>query len=82
MRARGTEGAESEPLTDEKWFPLYRKIQDKKKNIVMNFYADREIYGLERLIKSIDPVGVYLQIDCSSREIAEDIYEKICVWSQ
>ena len=75
-------GSGSEPLTDEKWFPLYRKIQDKKKNIVMNFYADREIYGLERLVKSIDPVGVYLQIDCSSREIAEDIYEKICVWSQ
>jgi hypothetical protein len=37
--------------------------------------------GAERLIKSIDPTGVYISVKCSSKEKAEDMLENITLWS-
>ena len=71
------------PLTDEKWFDIYRKIQDKKKNLVLQGgINDRNLAAAERLIKSIDPVGVYISVHCSSPEKAEDLLEKVTRWSE
>lgn len=69
--------------SDKKWFDLYRKIQDKKKNLII--LADalvNDMKGLESLIKTLDPTGVYLQFNCSSKAVAEDLLEKITVWSR
>lgn len=72
-----------EPLWDEKWFGLYRKIQDKKKNIVLlDGLNENDMAGAERLIKSVDPTGVYISVHCSSREKAEDMLEKVTRWSE
>ena len=71
------------PLWDEKWFELYRKIQDKKKNLVLiGGVNERDMVGAERLIKSIDPTGVYIGIGCSSKEKAEEMVEKITRWCE
>lgn len=76
-------GAGSAPLTDEKWFPLYRRIQDKKKNVVLlGGVSENDPAGAERLIKSLDPTGVALTLRCSSRAKAEDMAEKIERWSE
>lgn len=76
-------GAGETPLWDERWFDMYRKIQDKKKNIVLRLAInENEMAGAERLIKSIDPVGVYISVNCSCREKAEDILEKVTRWSE
>ena len=76
-------GAGQAPLTDEKWFDIYRKIQDKKKNLVLQGgINDRNLAAAERLIKSIDPVGVYISVHCSSPEKAEDLLEKVTRWSE
>ncbi len=76
-------GAGIEPERDEKWFGIYRKIQDKKKNLVLsNGISEHDMAGVERLIKSIDPAGVYLHIDCSCKEKAEEMLEKITRWSE
>ena len=78
-----TSGAGNEPLWDEKWFGLYKKIQDKKKNLVLLGGIDEnDLKGAERLIKSIDPTGTYISIGCSCKEKAEDLLEKITKWSE
>lgn len=75
-------GAGEAPLTDEKWFSLYRRIQDKKKNLILlHGISENDMQGAERLIKSIDPAGVYISVKCSSKEKAEDMLEKITLWS-
>jgi len=76
-------GAGEAPLYDEKWFGLYRRIQDKKKNLVLlGGISEKNLAGAERLIKSIDPTGVYISINCSCKEKAEDLLEKITRWSE
>ncbi len=76
-------GSGQAPLTDEKWFDLYRKIQDKKKNIVLlGGIQEDDLEGAERLIKSLDPSGLFISVECSGREKAEDILEKITRWSE
>lgn len=78
-----TSGDGNAPLTDEKWYGLYRKIQDKKKNLVLlGAITENDLAGAERLIKSIDSTGVYISIACSSKEKAEEILEKITKWAE
>ena len=78
-----TAGDGEKPLWDEKWFPLYKKIQDKKKNIVLlGGISENDMAGAERLIKSIDPTGVYMSVWASSPEKAEEIIEKVELWSR
>lgn len=77
-----TSGDGEKPLWDEKWFPLYKKIQDKNKNIVLlGGISENDMAGAEKLIKSIDPTGVYMSVWASSPEKAEDMLEKIEMWS-
>ena len=76
-------GDGKEPLPDPQWFELYRKIQDKKKKLVLLKGIDEnDLAGAERLIKSIDPTGVFISVNCSSKEKAEDLLEKITRWSE
>ena len=77
-----TAGGGEAPLWDEKWFPLYRKIQDKKKNLVLlGGISERDMAGMERLIKTLDPTGVYISAWFSSPEKADEIIGKIENWS-
>ena len=76
-------GAGQAPLYDECWFDLYRKIQDKKKNLVlMGGVSEKDIEGSERLIKSLDPTGTYISAHFSSRESAERMLENIIKWTK
>ncbi len=73
-----------EPLTDAKWLGLYKKIQDQKKNIVLlgkEYMLWRDLAALERLVKTLDPAGLYIELKCPSRAVAEDLLEKITAWS-
>ena len=77
-------GAGQAPEWDEKWFPIYRKIQDKKINLILRRGADeKDPAGMEKLIKSIDPVGTYI---CSSafscEENAQKMADNIARWSE
>ncbi len=76
-------GAGSEPLWSEKWFPLYKKIQEKKKNLVLcGGISEKNIDAAEPLIKTLDPTGVYISIKCSCKEKAEEVLEKVTRWSE
>lgn len=77
-------GAGQAPEWDEKWFPIYRKIQDKKKNLILRRGADeKDPKGMERLIKSIDPVGTYISSTAfSCEENAQKMADDIARWSK
>ena len=77
-------GAETRySIRDGAWFDLYRKIQDKKKNLVLiGGVQENDMEGSERLIKSIDPAGTYISARFSCREKAEEMLEKIIRWSE
>lgn len=78
-----TPGAGKAPLWDEQWFPIYKKIQDKKKNLVLlGGISQQDMPGMERLIKTLDPIGVYISAWFSDPSTADDILEKIEIWSR
>lgn len=78
-----TAGDGEKPLWDEKWFPIYKKIQDKKKNIVLlGGYSERDEAGFERLIKTLDPTGLYISAGSSTPEKADELVEKVEIWSR
>jgi len=79
-----TAGDGNLPESDEKWFDLYKKIQDKKKNLVLFVpgNTDKDIKCLERLVKTLDPTGLYINTRLSSEQKAEDLFENILRWSE
>lgn len=72
-----------EPIWDQRWFSLYRSMQDKKKNIVLSKGLNpRDLASAERLIKSVDPTGFYISVNCANRGQAETLYENVLRWCQ
>lgn len=66
---------------EEKWFPLYKKIQDKKKNIILNNgLSVNDLKASERLIKSIDPTGVYISFTAPDKDTADRMVELVEKW--
>ena len=77
-----TAGDGQAPLWDEKWFPVYKKIQEKNKNLVLlGGISERDMSGMERLIKTLDPTGLFISTGFSSPEKTDAIIEKIEQWS-
>ena len=75
-------GANCEPLWDEKWFDIYRKIQDKHKNLVLlGGIHEGDMAGAERLIKSLDPTGLYLTYTTNSKDNADRMLEYVEKWT-
>ena len=78
-----TPGSGNDPLTSKKWFPLYQKIQEKNKNLVLlGAINEKNLDAAEPLIKTLDPKGLYISVNCSCKEKAENILEKITLWSE
>ena len=74
-------GAGQAPYTDECWFDLYRRIQDKKKNIVLRGVNPYDDAALERLVKTFDHAGLYMTLNCRTPDDADRTVEKIERWS-
>ncbi len=71
------------PIWDEKWLSLYKKIQDKNKNLVfIGGISENHEKEAERLVKTLDPKGLYISADFSSKEKAEEMVEKITRWCE
>jgi 5-methyltetrahydrofolate--homocysteine methyltransferase len=60
-------GAQGPEMTDDKWIPVYQKIQAGGKNIVM----DAEPQNLAKMYKQYDPKGLYVSSGLGSQVIAE-----------
>lgn len=74
-------GSGKAAITDPCWFDLYRKIQDKKKNLVLlGTVAEYTMPAIERLVKTLDPTGLYLSGSFGSFDAAERAVEDISRW--
>lgn len=75
-------GGGQPPKWDEKWFSMYKKIQDKKKNLVLNGgFPLNDLKAAEKIIKSLEPTGVYISFTAPDKDTAERIVELIEKWS-
>lgn len=79
-----TAGDGNAPVSDEKWFGLYKKIQDKKKNLVLfvSCNTEQDMNRLESLVKTLDPTGLYINTGLSSQQKAEELFENVIRWSK
>jgi hypothetical protein len=66
-------GARFDSESIEKWFPLYKKIQEKKKSIVV--YP--KINEIDLVLKNLKPEGLFIQMHVSSEEEAKQIMKKV-----
>ena len=58
------------------------KIQAKNKNLVLNGGLPvNDLKAAERLIKSLDPTGVYLSFTAPDKDTAERMVELVEKWS-
>jgi len=75
-------GGGQPPKWDERWIPMYQKIQAKNKNLVLNNgFSINDLKASERLIKSLDPTGVYISFVAPDKDTAERMVELIEKWS-
>jgi len=75
----GTGNAE---LWEECWFDMYKKIQDKKKNLVLHGgIPGGGGYDAERVIKTLDPTGLTICTGCANQAEADRLIEDVCRWS-
>ena len=71
------------PMWDESWFPLYKKIQDKKKNIILlGGISQDDMAGAEKLVKTLDPAGLYISCHARDKDTADRIVERVEEWSK
>jgi len=69
------------PMWDECWFPMYKKIQDKRKNIVLLIgVSPEDMDGAEKLIKTLDPTGLYIACNAPDKDTADRIVEAVEKW--
>jgi 5-methyltetrahydrofolate--homocysteine methyltransferase len=60
------------------WFPLYKKIQEKKKLLVL---LDMAVDDIENLLKEISPRGLLISSRCNSVEEANYVLNAIGKWT-
>lgn len=76
-----TSGDGKPALTDPCWFDMYKKIQDKKKNLVLlGPVTPHNLPGIERLCKTLDPTGLYMSGWFTDQAEGEYIVECIEKW--
>lgn len=64
--------------SDDCWFKYYRRIQDKGKRLMIDRFSPG---GLEKLVKTLSPTGLYIRTECLSETEALDLMEKVEKWS-
>jgi 5-methyltetrahydrofolate--homocysteine methyltransferase len=63
--------------SDEMWFPMYKKIQAKGKNLII--YAEPK--EIEKLLENISPKGVYINTYCETEDEAKELIKNVEKWS-
>lgn len=61
----------------ERWIPVYKKIQEKGKNLVLLSVHPSEI---DDLIGCLSPKGLYISTSCKSEEEANRLLKKVEKW--
>ena len=72
-------GSAQPDVTDSCWFPMYKKIQEKKKNIVL---LSANPAGIENLLNNIDSTGLFIMTEAKSKEEADALIKNSEKWSK
>ena len=68
---------EEKDCSSNQWIPLYKKILEHKKNLVISIPCNKVLETIEK-IKSIGSIGrIAIQTTCSNKEQARKIVEKL-----
>ncbi|OIO01374.1 hypothetical protein COY52_02020 [Candidatus Desantisbacteria bacterium CG_4_10_14_0_8_um_filter_48_22] len=71
-------GAGQPGCESRKWFPLYKRIQEKKKMLILGGIPPNNI---EELLKEISPKGLLISTWAASEDEAKDLLSKAAKWS-
>ncbi len=74
-----TPGAGNYDVCNEIWFPLYKKIQLKGKNLVL---LGAKPANVEKLLENLSPKGLYISTACSSEDEARELIKKTEKWTR
>ena len=66
-------------VAHDKWFPLYEKIQKKKKCLVLMDVKPEEI---GKILSRISSKGLFLTTVCNSEDEAEELLRLVRKWSR
>ncbi|NLJ25985.1 MAG: hypothetical protein GX354_11310 [Firmicutes bacterium] len=69
-----TPGDGNPRVDSPKWYPLYKRIQDAGKNLVL---LDTPPRGIERLLKELSPKGLLIQTHVDSEEEARSLLKEV-----
>jgi 5-methyltetrahydrofolate--homocysteine methyltransferase len=72
-------GAGNPGVGSPKWFPLYRRIQDKGKLLVLQGMAKENI---EQVMDELSPRGLLISMGCNSGEEAKEVLRKVEKWTK
>ncbi len=75
----GDTGVPESSMAHDVWMPLYRKIQKKKKCIVLLGVPPHEI---EKILGTISAKGLFITTNCASRKEADELLRNVKRWSR
>ena len=75
----GDTGVPESSVAHDKWFPLYEKIQKKKKCLVLMDVKPEEI---GKILSRISSKGLFLTTVCNSEDEAEELLRLVRKWSR
>jgi hypothetical protein len=74
-----TPGASNFGVGSEIWFPLYKKIQEKKKLLVL---LDMEVKDIENVLSVLSPRGILISTRCRSVDEAQYLLKNVEKWTK
>ena len=63
----------------EEWYPMYKRIQEKGKKLVLRGIDPNRI---EKLLDNISPKGLFISTNCETEEDAKELIRKVEKWSK
>ena len=63
-----------------KWFPLYKRIQEQGKLLVLIDRVQKD--EVEQLMAELKPEGMLIRTECDSEEEARDLLQKVEKWTR
>jgi hypothetical protein len=75
----GDTGVPESSVAHDRWFPLYEKIQARKKSLVLMDVTPGEV---EKILSRISAKGLFLTTRCDSQQEADELIACVAKWSR
>ncbi|MCK9479617.1 MAG: hypothetical protein M0R40_09015 [Firmicutes bacterium] len=63
---------------NECWLPMYKRIQERGKNIVLLGVEPKQV---EKLLQELSPKGIYMRVRCQSEDESKELLKNAEKWS-